>query len=215
MRYDVLQAADLAAASYRPQRQPELRHRIVRSIDELDVQAHLLDNGLLLIPGSNSAGDYLRYNLRPLRVGGRQYRVRDAGTGTALGMSWHQGFLAHAMVIHERLRGTTPRFIIGHSLGAAAAQVLALLWRIPAIGFAAPRLVAGGRPVSNERLCLCLWRDDDPVGTFPSRRFRQVGRSVALTETPGRGLFNHAMPHYRAALRDPRHRGRVPAVWPS
>lgn len=214
MRYDLQQAADLAEASYQTQDHSSLRSRIVEDIDEADVQAQLLDNGLLLISGSNSAQDYLRYNLRPLRIGARQYRVKSAATGQAMGGRWHQGFLAHAMVIHRRLDRQRPRFIIGHSLGAAAAQVLSLLWRVPAVCFAAPRLYAGGRPVSNERLSLCIWRTDDPVGSFPGDGFEHVGRSVALGKSRSTGMLNHSMKHYKRAIREP-HYGRVlPTAWP-
>lgn len=214
MRYELSSAADLAQASYDISGQTLIQQRLALSIDEEDVQAHLLDNGLLLIPGSNSVEDYVRYNFG-LRVGGKKYSVRDSSTGQAFGGRWHQGFLAHAMVIHRRLDRRRPKFIIGHSLGAAAAQFLSLLWRVPAIGFAAPRLHTGGREVKNDRLCLCLWRKDDPVGSFPGDSFRHVGKSIRLDKNRTTGLLNHSVRHYKASMNNAHNRSIVPQVWPA
>lgn len=214
LRYGLTNAADLAEASYDIRRQTRIQAHLVESIDEEDVQAHLLDNGLLLIPGSNSLDDYVRYNFG-LVVGGKRYTVKESATGSALGGRWHQGFLAHAMVIHKRLNQRRPKFIIGHSLGAAAAQFLSLLWRVPAIGFAAPRLHAGGREVNNDRLCLCLWRKDDPVGSFPGDTFRHVGKSIRLDKNRSTGLLNHSLRHYKASMANTHNRAIVPKVWPA
>lgn len=214
LRYRLSNAADLAEASYDIRGQTVIQRQLVTSIDEEDVQAHLLDNGLLLIPGTNSLQDHVRYNFG-LNVGGKRYRVKESGTGQAFGGQWHQGFLAHAMVIHKRLDRRRPKFIIGHSLGAAAAQFLSLLWRVPAIGFAAPRLHAGGRPVENDRLCLCLWRKDDPVGSFPGDRFRHVGKSIRLDKNRSTGLLNHSLRHYKASMANAHNRAVVPDAWPA
>lgn len=210
MRFRLANAANLAEASYGVGAHPPIQSRVVHSIDEADVQAHLLDNGLLLIPGSNSVDDYLRYNLR-IDIGGRRYSLRNPATGQALGGQWHEGFLAHAMVIHRHLDRQRPRFIIGHSLGAASAQVLSLLWRVPAICFAAPRIHAGQSRVQNDRKCLCLWRRDDPVGSYPNDRFRHVGTTIRLDDGRTTGLLNHSMRHYKASLARARN---VPASWP-
>lgn len=214
LRYRLSNAADLAEASYDIRRQTHIQRQLVMSIDEDDVQAHLLDNGLLLIPGSNSLKDHIRYNFG-LHVGDKRYSARDASTGQAFGGRWHQGFLAHAMVIHKRLDQRRPKFIIGHSLGAAAAQFLSLLWRVPAIGFAAPRLHAGGREVENDRLCLCLWRKDDPVGSFPGDSFRHVGKSIRLEKNRSTGLLNHSLRHYKASMTNAHNRSIVPDAWPA
>lgn len=207
-------AADLAQISYDGTRHSHIRSHISRVIDENDVQAYLLKNGLLLIPGSNSALDYLRFNFRLLNIGGKRFKVRNGKTGEALGAVWHQGFLAHAMLIHEKIKDTPPKFIIGHSLGAAAAQILSLLWQVPAIGFAAPRIYAGGSSILNNKKCLCLWRADDPVGNLPSTRFRHAGKSLRLSAARSNNLLNHHMRHYRAALSDPNQKGILPAIWP-
>lgn len=209
------QAARLATASYSARSDALTKPHITSYIDQDDVQAYLLSNGVLLIPGSNSAMDYLRYNVRLLNIGGKTYKMKNGATGEVLGRVWHQGFLAHAMVLHKKFASKKPKFIIGHSLGAASAQVLSLIWGVPAIGFAAPRLYAGGRAVNNSQNCLCLWRGDDPVGSLPGARFRHAGRSVRLGRSKSIGLLNHHMRHYTAAVTDPNHRSVVPAVWPA
>ncbi len=210
MRYELLQASRLVEASSRIARHPELVKQLRATVNEDDVEAYLLNNGLLLLPGSDSLDDYIRYNFR-LNVGGKRYSVRESRTGAALGARWHEGFLAYSLVIRDRLAKHKPKFIIGHSLGAAAAQVLSFLWRIPAIGFAAPRLYAGGRPVENSRLCLCLWRQDDPVGNLPGQ-FHHIGTSMRLDGTPANGLLNHSLKAYRDAVTH--NRRVVPRAWP-
>lgn len=207
-------AAQLAEVSYQARTNRSIKPHLDRSIDHNDVQAHMLKNRVLLIPGSNSAMDYLRFNVRLLNVGGKRYSVKNGATGTAFGRVWHQGFLAHAMDIYEAFKSKPPKFIVGHSLGAASAQILSLLWDVPAIGFAAPRLYAGGTPVNNDRNCLCLWRGDDPVGSLPGHKFRHAGRSVRLGRSLSMGVLNHSMKHYRAAISDPNHKSVVPSVWP-
>lgn len=181
--YSLPQAALLAQASYKATRHADLSPRITKTLDDKDVQAHLLDTGLLLIPGSNSATDYMRYNFRLLNVGNQRFKVANGATGQVLGHVWHQGFLAHAMMIYETFKATPPKYIIGHSLGAASAQVLSLLWKVPAVGFAAPRLYAGGVPVRNDKRCLCIWCNDDPVGSLPGKKFRHAGKSICLTKS--------------------------------
>lgn len=210
----VTYAAQLAEVSYQAATNASIKPHLDRSIDDKDVQAHLLKNRILLIPGSNSAMDYLRFNVRLLNIGGKRYSVKNGATGTAIGRVWHQGFLAHAMHVYGAFKDTPPKLIIGHSLGAASAQILSLLWDVPAIGFATPRLYAGGTPVRNDRKCLCLWRGDDPVGTLPGHKFRHAGKSVRLGRSLSMGVLNHSMKHYRAAISDPNHKSVVPSVWP-
>lgn len=208
-------AANWAAASYQGTQNSTIANSLAQpALNAADVQAYLLNNGLLLIPGSNSAMDYLRYNLRLLNVGGKRYKVKSGATGQVLGSVWHQGFLAHAMLIYEHFKATPPKFIIAHSLGAASAQILSMIWNVPAIGFAAPRLYAGGRPYTNTKLSLSLFRHDDPVGSLPGAQFRHTGTAIQLGKSKTTSLLNHSMKHYQAAITDPNHRSVLPATWP-
>jgi len=147
MRLRIEDAAALADASYAI----HTLHapRVDLSCPHEDVQAFVLSTGVLLLPGSNSLRDYLRYNLRPLRLGTRRLKMADGATEQgASGTFWHQGFLGYAKVVYDWLAGENirPGAIIGHSLGAAAAQILGKTYAVPTIGFAAPRPVWDAEP---------------------------------------------------------------------
>jgi len=209
------QAAMLAESSYaKSVKHAGLKPRIVATLDANDVQAYMLDDQTLLIPGSDTALDYLKFNLRLMSIGGTRYKVKNSATGEKIGRIWHQGFLAHAMFVQKTFEASPPKFIIGHSLGAASAQILSMVWQVPAICFAAPRVYFGGEGIQNSQKCLCLWRTDDPVGRLPNHRFRHAGKSISLGKSRRRGILNHHMRHYNAAIKDPNHSSVIPSVWP-
>lgn len=210
--FSVINAAALAEISYHAYSHQKTKSHIRTIVNEDDVRAYLLDDGTLLIPGSDSVLDYARYNLRPFRIGGKKYTLGSSDTGQALGGFWHQGFLAHSMVIYKSLKKTPPDFIIGHSMGAASAQILSLLWNVPSIGFAAPRVYLGRASMPAKPLNLSIWRSDDVVGWLPSDKFSHAGHAVELKIASG--LPRHKMKHYRRALTDPNFKNAVPNAWP-
>ena len=215
--YDIETAAKLAEASYTAKSHPSVKPEIEISLDKNDVEAHLLKNGILLIPGSNSLMDYVRYNLRVLNLGGKQYRMSDEGTEKgASGTTWHQGFLAHAKVIYDWLeeRNKKPKFIIGHSLGAAATQILSKSWRVPGIGFAAPRPRRYAGRVKYDDLCLCINRNDDMVCDLPTS-FHHMGKVVSCRHLSFPFAMKHAMHHYRTAVEEQQEAGKLQKSWPS
>ena len=211
--FSLRDAAILAEASYSPGgiRRPA----ISLSCPHHDVQAHMLEGQILLLPGSNSVSDYRNFNLRPIRLGHRKLRMDDnkAETG-ASGTVWHQGFLAYAAEIFHWLiqHGTAPKFIIGHSLGAAAAQILSKSYNVPAIGFAAPRTKFSRGPVKHHGQCLLINRDDDVVPLLPPGYFH-MGKVVKLAPAVTRALPAHAMKHYRAIVDEGQASGRLPDKW--
>ncbi|WP_136441791.1 hypothetical protein [Pacificoceanicola onchidii] len=216
-RYPIYSAAQLAHSSYKADTHPSVAPRIARSLDQGDVQAHLLDNGVLLIPGSNSVMDYLKFNLRVLWIAGKKYAVKDAVSEKgASGTIWHQGFLRHAKVIYDWVEagGTKPTYIIGHSLGAAATQVLTKSWAVPGIGFAAPRPRKARGPVKHDKLCLLINRDDDPVTKLPFsfNHMGQVHRARAARSSFGP---DHHMKHYKAVVKEEQGKGRLGPSWPA
>lgn len=150
-RYDIKTAALLAQASYTAKTNRSIKAKLKDSLDEDDVEAHLLTNGVLLIPGSNSLADYLKYNLRMIRLGKTRYRMSDdIYQEGASGTIWRQGFLAHAKVIYDWVerKNYTPKFIIGHSLGAASTQILSKTWAIAESALPRP---APARPVARSK----------------------------------------------------------------
>ncbi len=215
-RYPLKTAAKLAEASYSATTHRSVRPHLARSLDHGDVQAHLLGNGVLLIPGSNSLLDYLKFNLRVLNIGGKRYAIKSSATEKgASGTIWHQGFLRHAKVIFDWVEagGTRPTYIIGHSLGAAAAQILSKSWKVSAVGFAAPRpRFARGR-VAHDDHCLCINRDDDLVTGLPSR-FHHMGRVHRARASRSAFGPDHSMKHYRAVVDEDQRAGRLGANWP-
>lgn len=215
-RYPLKTAAQLADASYKATTHPSVAHKIARSLDQDDVQAHLLDNGVLLIPGSNSLMDYVRFNLRVLAIGGKRFKMSsDTAEKGASGTFWHQGFLRHAKVIYDWVDagGSKPTYIIGHSLGAAATQILTKSWKVSGVGFAAPRTRKHRGPLSGEEHCLCLNRSDDPVTSLPGS-FNHIGTVTKWKASSSVFGPDHAMRHYKTAVTEAQAAKKLPKNWP-
>ncbi|MEO0378874.1 MAG: hypothetical protein AAF252_01300 [Pseudomonadota bacterium] len=214
--YDIKLAAQMAEASYQGRRNASLATALRHELDEDDVQALFLKGDILLIPGSNSVADYLKFNLRILNIGGKKFRLNDNFTESgASGTIWHQGFLRHAQVIfawleRERLR---PKYIIGHSLGAAATQILVRTYGVPGIGFAAPRPRRSRGAIKHSNLCLCVNRDDDAVCELPTT-FHHMGHVHHARAK--RSVFgpDHSMKHYRKVIEEQQTAGKLGARWP-
>lgn len=212
MRYRLTRAADLALAAYTGRTHPIIAPQWKASLAVEDVEAHLLTDDTLLIPGSNSVMDYIRFNLRIQRLGKRRLRM---ASGTGPPISWHQGFLAHAKIVQDWLMesGHAPSFLIGHSLGAASAQILSAGWNVPAVVFAAPRPCRTASARTAARRCLCINRTDDRVCTLPGG-FHHLGRvAVCRPRAPSPGL-DHSMTHYIQTVKEGLAAGTLPAVWP-
>jgi len=188
------------------------------------VEAYMLNNKCLLVPGSNSFWDYARFNLRLLNVGMPRLSLRlrkrdrkaDKNTVTAgTGIVWHQGFFTHANHINKWIGSNPdnwPKLIVGHSLGAASAQILSTIWSKPSIGFAAPRIRKSGSSTQFENLSLSICRNDDIVCRFP-RGFERMGQSrILIHQSPARGL-NHKMAAYIDALQNRVSGLGIPKLW--
>ncbi|MFL4471980.1 hypothetical protein ACERZ8_19635 [Tateyamaria armeniaca] len=214
--YEIKLAAQMAEASYAGRNHGSLATALRKELDDDDVQALFLKGDILLIPGSNSVADYLKFNLRVLNIGGKRFRLNDDHTEAgASGTIWHQGFLRHAQVIfawleRERLR---PKFIIGHSLGAAATQILVRTYGVPGIGFAAPRPRRSRGAIKHSHLCLCINRDDDAVCTLPGS-FHHMGHVHHARAK--RSVFgpDHSMKHYRRVIDEQQVAGILGKRWP-
>lgn len=213
MQFSIEDAAVLAEASYSANRITS--PRVMQSCPHRDVQAHVLEGDILLLPGSNSIRDYLRYNLRPLRLGQQQFKMSDDATQKGhSGTTWHQGFLAYSSVVFEWLKtiNVTPKYVIGHSLGAAATQILSKSYGVPGVGFAAPRTKLVDGPVKHHEKCLLINRFDDVVPKIPSA-FNHMGQVKELTVNPKRKFPAHSMKHYREIVDLGRSGGKLPSHW--
>ncbi len=213
MQFSIEDAAKLAEASYETGRitSPVVTH----SCPDRDVQAHMLEGGILLLPGSNSVSDYRKFNLRPLRLGKRKLIMNaDKAETGASGTAWHQGFLAYSSVIFHWLliNNLNPKFIIGHSLGAAAAQILAKSYQVPAIGFAGPRPKFSRNRVKHDRKCLLINRGDDPVPKLPTSFFH-LAKVTRISPSQNEFGLAHSMRHYRAIIDRGLEQNLLPSHW--
>ncbi|WP_299847321.1 hypothetical protein [uncultured Roseovarius sp.] len=205
-------AATLAQASYKVS---ELKSpRVVDSLDKSGVQAHLTDNGILLLPGSNSVLDFVHFNLRVFNVGHKKFRLADSTTERgASGTRWHQGFLVYSRMVFNWLGNRRPRLIIGHSLGAAATQILSKSYNVHGIGFASPRPKKGSRRVQHDGKCLSVCRVDDTVCAM-APNFSHLGQAKFLEPPEANFGMDHSMENYRKILEDNKGPDKVPDSWP-
>ena len=220
-RYDIALAAKMVESSYdifrRPAARNSLKGNIKGKLDENHVQALFLKQNILLIPGSNSIADYVMFNLRVLNFGGKKFRLNDELTETwGPGVIWHQGFMKHAKVITDwmRRKGFKPKYVMGHSLGAAATQIIVRTHGIPGIAFAAPRVTRGVVQPAPASDCLCLNRLDDKVCSLPAS-FQHLGE---IHEGVGKRSFlrfDHSMKHYKDMVATQQRAGKLGTHWPA
>ena len=212
--HSVMKAAELVALSYSLNRRRRglmddkledlHKRKVVKRCSTRGAEAYMLDNGCLLIPGSNTLGDYFKYNFRLWNLGKR--RLKFASSDTSEGASrtvWHQGFFTHAVEIYNWIgpkKADWPKLIVGHSLGAASAQILSKSWAAPAIGFAAPRTRKSRGAIQYDRLSLSICRKDDTVCNLPSG-FHRMGHTKSFPAQAGGGALNHKMTAYIEALK--------------
>jgi pimeloyl-ACP methyl ester carboxylesterase len=186
-----------------------------RTLDRNGVQAYLLTEGTLVIPGTNEPLDWLLYNLNIEEPDRQPAGFDDVSTvmGNAV---WHAGFARHARAIVDFLGQTKPDFIIGHSLGAASAQILGCIYGVPTVGFASPKPRKGNSTLANEGWVINFLRNTDSVCYLPPKNngFRQVGSVEVMTPpVPHLGL-RHKMDHYIDIMGSELAAGRIPAQWP-
>ena len=215
VRYNLLEAARLADASYDISNNPLTKNKIRAVCPDRSAQAYMLTNGTLLIPGSNGFDDYLKFNLNRFNLFGTQYSVRDGATEPGASRSlWHQGFLIHARIVFKFAKPFKPKFIIGHSLGGASAQILAKSFGVPAIGFGSPRTrKKGSRRISGEEHSLTIRHKDDLVSKLPFS-FRHLGRSIPVAWSTARTGPKHAMKYYIELLAAAQNHPKIPRRWP-
>ena len=212
-RIRLTDAATLAQQSYKPHtiQSPRITDSLNTSDD---VQAHLTETGVLLLPGSNSIHDYFHFNLRFFQVGPKRYRLATSSTERgASGTIWHQGFLIYSRKIFDWLGHRRPKLIIGHSLGAPATQVLSKTYNTPGIGFAAPRPRKGGGSVRHDDKCLSICRVDDTVCGLPPN-FNHLGDARFFEPASDNWGLDHSMKNYRKILQAHNGPDQLPTLWP-
>lgn len=183
---------------------------------ERGAQAFVTRDGDLVIPGTNEHGDWTRFNIDVLGIADGPIPGLALVPVSQIGV-WHNGFLRHADSVYRFARHHRPRFIVGHSLGGAAAQIIGHRMRIPTITFGAPRVYRGRtRPLAGEGWVLNLCRSDDPVTGVPEIiGFRHLG-TVRRLDTGGPVLArNHPMAKYLSLIGEDAQRfAQVEREWP-
>jgi hypothetical protein len=107
---------------------------------------------------------------------------------------WHSGFLDYANITYAFFKGKPLAAIAGHSLGAAAAQIVGPSLEVPTIALASPRpLFMDAQPALAD-LVLNVCRADDLVTRVPFAwmGYKHVGPSIWFTPKSRHEGWDHA-----------------------
>ncbi len=191
------QAADLIEKAYDNKLGNLQRTRI-----DLDgAQAAILTDGTLVIPGTNEMRDWSDFNLK--------HSKGDSGR------IWHGGFLAHAKIIYPFAKGAGAKRVLGHSLGAASAQIVAASLGVPAICFASPRPLRGKSRFKGEHRILNVCRFDDTAChlPFPFLGYRQLGKVHWVSPREQQSAGSHKLKDYLRAMAKGKSNPVLPDSW--
>lgn len=183
------------------------------SFNKSGAQAVITKDNILLIPGTNELSDWFK-NFDVLNILGKRFTARDTSKSTS-GATYHAGFWRHAAQLHRFAKENRAEFIIGHSLGAATAQILGVALNVHAVGFASPRVKRGNRKVRNEENILNICRADDLVTRVPPSEtgFRRLGKTIRLMPPKVEKGIDHSMKDYMNALSFEAFDHQLPKSW--
>ncbi|WP_238367584.1 hypothetical protein [Mesobacterium pallidum] len=210
-KLDLMEAAEMIRASYAGTNAAE----VDVSIDIRGVQAHYLKSGVLVIPGTNEFADWFDFNLNVTSDGAEThgFEVVPGDSGTL----WHAGFLEHAQIVYTFAKGLRPKFIVGHSLGAASAQIVGCSLQVPTVAFASPQVCRSRNRLPGEGWVMNLCRADDTVCHVPPRflGFRTIGSRYWLSPDEVNVGGDHKVENYMDMLKLKKVKDRVPMAWPA
>ncbi len=194
-----------------------IRLRYSAANSEPGAQAYITPARDLVIPGTNECEDWRQFNLQ----------IHAQATARIPGLllvpqadiaSWHFGFLRHADSVYRFARHRRPRFIVGHSLGGAAAQIIGQRMNLPTVTFGAPRVYKGRQPrLPGEGWVLNLCRSDDPVTGVPTLAgFRHLGTVRRFNTGRPVSSRNHPVADYLRLIEngDEARFARIEREWP-
>ena len=207
-----LDACDMIEAAVEDKDKSSVSHQI----DIRGVQARYLKSGVLVIPGTNEFSDWFDFNLNmsgePTEGHGFEVVAGDSGT------KWHAGFLEHAQIVYAFAKALKPKFVVGHSIGAASAQIVGVYMATPTIAFASPQTLKGKTTnrLPDEGWVVNLCRVDDTVCHVPPKLlgFRTVGSRYWLAPEEVNVGEDHHISNYRDILKTKKVADRVPMHWP-
>ncbi len=177
--------------------------------------SYFIQSDILVIPGVNE--DFDKQSI----VYGLSHRYgRDRGWNavneTIANTRWLEFVIRYCFEIARVFAPERPRLIVGHSLGACCAQLLAHHWDCPAITFATPAVFSRLGPDLPDRMdTLCIntqgdWLPAIMGGGHNLRRFgivKTIALAQAATGDP------HEMRTYRDAVHSQSH--LLPKLWPA
>lgn len=202
LQYNVFKAGALIGQAYDNKLDDKIKHQV----DVAGVQAYYLTDGVLVLPGTNELSDWTRYNLSV-----------DAIKGDS-GRYWHRGFMNYAQLVFMFAKPLKPKFIIGHSLGAAAAQIVGASLKVPTIAFASPKVLSGKSKLAGEGWVANYLRMDDTVCHMPPnigrKSYRHVGSRYWMAPDGVNVGEDHKIKNYMAILKEERFETLVPKDWP-
>ena len=180
---DISEAADLLSLAYAG----KLDAPGTMPFDLNGAQAYLLADKTLVIPGTNEKSDWKDFN----------FDVTDGDSGRI----WHAGFMRHARTIYAFAKGGEAKRVIGHSLGAASAQIIGCSLEIPALCIASPRPLRGKTAFRGEK----AHRQSLPLrrcGLLPALRavlkFRHLGKVHWISPGEPQSEGSHTIADYHA-----------------
>jgi hypothetical protein len=205
----IIDAAKVMQAVYDETNDDDVKMRI----DIRGVQAVYLKDGTLVIPGTNELSDWFEFNfdvISPTMGHGFEIVPGDSGA------QWHAGFLEHAQTVYAFAKPLRPKLIIGHSLGAASAQIVGMSLKTPTIAFASPRTNRGNVRLGGEGWVVNLCRADDTVCHVPPNflGFRHIGSVYWMMPEEIHEGEDHRIDKYLALIDKAPHKDRLPATWP-
>ncbi|MGB3245958.1 MAG: hypothetical protein WBB25_15610 [Sulfitobacter sp.] len=211
-KISLLDAAEMVAQTYARTNTDDIE----TSIDVAGVQAVYLKNGTLVIPGTNEFSDWFDFNLNfgsNDTVDSHGFEVIQGDSGTL----WHAGFLQHAQMVYMFAKALKPKFIVGHSLGAASAQIVGMSLRVPTVAFASPQTCRTRDRLPNEGWVINVCRIDDAVCHVPPKflGFRTIGSRYWLQPDELDADEDHKIHNYATLLKLKRIKDRVPVNWPT
>lgn len=176
------------------------------------VAAGLTHDNILVITGSRGVQDYSFYNLRPLRPLPRMDEIDQIATGLLPKAAYHKGFLLHAARVKAFLAGRTPDIIVGHSLGAASAQILGTHLKVPTICLASPQVIKrkyldvkalrpDAQPPHGQWMVFNMaWRQDFVTRGYRELGLRCLGHRVVIDETQPNFGIDHFVSDYERLI---------------
>ncbi|MGB0661453.1 MAG: hypothetical protein ACPGNV_14915 [Mangrovicoccus sp.] len=177
---------------------------VIEKIENKGVQAYYLRDGTLVIPGTNESFDWVDFNFEAFNIIGKKPSLVNTVMGDSGEFEWHAGFLEHAHTVFTFANVLKPKLIIGHSLGAASAQIVGASMKIPTLAYASPRPLRGQSQPEGANCVLNILRSDDLVCDVPPKwlGFFHVGQVVRMNP---RGIHlgeDHRINHYLDAMAD-------------